>query len=154
MAGKLINLFFVSSGFVLILTAMAKYLSSFGSVQILNMPDPVFNIPFRDVFRAAAIVELLVACVCLFVKSIYLRASVLAWVSSIFVVYRFGLVYLHYHKPCNCLGSMTQVLHIPQQIADMGIRIVLIYLFVGSYGILFWLWRQRKTKACISVPMQ
>ena len=56
MAGKLINLFFVSSGFVLILTAMAKYLSSFGSVQILNMPDPVFNIPFRDVFRAAAIV--------------------------------------------------------------------------------------------------
>jgi hypothetical protein len=49
-----------------------------------------------------------------------------------------------YHKPCNCLGNLTDALHIPLQTADTAMKIVLGYLLIGSYAILFWLWRQRR----------
>jgi hypothetical protein len=52
-----------------------------------------------------------------------------------------------YHKPCSCLGNLTDALHIPPPMADTAMKIILAYLLIGSYATLFWLWRQRKKSA-------
>jgi len=48
------------------------------------------------------------------------------------------------------MGNLTDALHIPPQIADTAMKIILAYLLIGSYASLFWLWRQhRKTEGKI-----
>ena len=45
---------------------------------------------------------------------------------------------------CDVLGNLTDALHISPQTADTAMKIILGYLLVGSYGLLFWLWRQNR----------
>jgi hypothetical protein len=59
------------------------------------------------------------------------------------VIYRIGLDWVGYHKPCSCLGTLTDSLHIPPQTADGAMKMILGYLIVGSFSTLFWLWRHR-----------
>jgi hypothetical protein len=42
------------------------------------------------------------------------------------------------------MGNLTDALHISPQVADTAIKIILVYLLLGSYAALFWLWLQRK----------
>jgi hypothetical protein len=137
-------LFFYSSGVLLLMTAIAKLISSFGSSPILALPDPIFIIPFRWVFCIAGIVELAIAYVCFFDQRIGLKVGLVTWLATSFVAYRLGLMWLGYRKPCHCLGDVTDALHISPQTADTAMKIVLGYLLIGSYANLLWLWRQRK----------
>jgi hypothetical protein len=59
-------------------------------------------------------------------------------------------MWVGWHKPCSCLGNLTDALHIPPQTADTAMKIILAYLLIGSYGNLFWLWRQCKKSAAVS----
>jgi cbb3-type cytochrome oxidase subunit 3 len=43
-------------------------------------------------------------------------------------------------------------LHIPPQTADTAMKIILAYLLLGSYAMLFWLWRQRKKLQSAATP--
>lgn len=88
-------------------------------------------------------VELIIAAVCLFGKQLRLQASLVAWLATNFLVYRLSLLWVDYHKPCACLGNLTDALHISPQTADTAMKIILAYLFLGSYATLFWLWRQK-----------
>jgi hypothetical protein len=98
------------------------------------------------------VLELTVAGVCLFGKAQVFAMAIVAWLATSFLIYRIGLVLVGYHKPCSCLGNLTDALHIPPQIADTVMKIILAYLLIGSYGTLFWLWRQRKRGISSSVP--
>lgn len=146
-ANKYLRCFLYSSGTVLIIVAAAKIVSSSGSVRILENLDPVFAIPFRDVFIIVGGLELIVAAVCFFGRRVGLQAGLVALLATNFLIYRFGLVLVGYHKPCSCLGNLTDALHIPPQTADMAMKIILAYLLIGSYATLFWLWRQGKPSA-------
>jgi hypothetical protein len=84
--------------------------------------------------------------VCIFSKRTWLPAGLLAWLATSFLIYRIGLVAIGYHRPCHCLGNLTDALHIPPQTADTAMKIILAYLLLGSYATLFWLWTQRKIK--------
>ena len=136
--------FVLAAGVLLLVTAGAKSVSSFGRAGILAMPDPIFQMPMRSVLQMASIVEFTVALVCILGKRIYLQAAVLAWLSSIFAVYRLALWHLGYHKPCNCMGNLTDALHISPGAADLAMKMVLGYLLLGSYAALFWLWERQK----------
>jgi hypothetical protein len=70
-----------------------------------------------------------------------------AWLATSLLAYRIGLVAVGYHRPCPCLGNLTDALHIPPQIADTAMKIILAYLLIGSYATLFWLWRQHRKVA-------
>jgi hypothetical protein len=97
------------------------------------------------------LIEFVIAFFCLFGRQITLNAVLVAWVASNLAVYRFGLWWIGYHKPCNCLGNLTDALHISARVADTGMKIVLGYLLIGSLAILFWLWRQRR-RALAPIP--
>jgi hypothetical protein len=64
-------------------------------------------------------------------------------------MYRLGLWWMDWKKPCSCLGNLTDALHISPQTADNITKVLLAYLLIGSYGLLLWQWKQRCTKTLI-----
>jgi hypothetical protein len=141
---KVFRWFLYSAAAVLLLTAAAKLISSFGHGTILQTRDPLTGFQFQDLFRIVGGTEVAVALVCIFSKRTWLPAGLVAWLSTSFLAYRIGLVAVGYHRPCSCMGNLTDALHIPPQTADTVMKIILAYLLIGSYATLFWLWRQRK----------
>jgi hypothetical protein len=131
-------------GILLTITSVAKFLSACGNARILESFDPIFSVSFRHVFWVVGFIELAVALACFSNKHIGLQVRLVAWLSTSFLAYRLGLVWIGYQKPCSCLGNLTDALHIPPQTADMAMKIILAYLLIGSYASLFWLWRQHR----------
>ena len=140
---KLSRFFLYSAAVILLFTAAAKFISSAGSAKILLHRDPLIGLEFQDLFRIVGSVELAVALVCIFCKQKLISVGLVAWLATSFLVYRIGLVLIGYHRPCPCLGNLTDALHIPPQTADTTMKIILAYLLIGSYASLFWLWQQR-----------
>jgi hypothetical protein len=148
---KTILTYLHSAGLLLLITAIAKLISACGSAPILQNPDPILLISFRNVFCVVGGVELLVALMCFFIKNVGWRAGFVACLATSFLIYRLGLLWIGYHRPCSCLGNLTGAIHIPPQIADTVMKIILVYLLIGSYAILFWLWGQRRKIVSSSV---
>jgi hypothetical protein len=149
---KLARIFLVSSGLLLTVTAIAKLVSASGSARILQYPDPVLSIPYRDVFWIVGVVELGIALVCFMDKRVRLQAGLVAWLATNFVVYRLGLLWVGYHGWCHCLGNLTDALKISPQTADTAMKIILGYLLVGSYATLLWLWSKNQQSPLANTP--
>jgi hypothetical protein len=148
---KISRWFLYSTAVVLLLAAVAKFVSSFGHGTILQTRDPLTGFQFQNLFRIVGGIEVAVASVCIFSKRTWLPTGLMAWLATSLLAYRIGLVAIGYHRPCHCLGNLTDALHIPPQTADMAMKIILAYLLIGSYATLFWLWRQRKKQPPASV---
>lgn len=130
---------------LLLLTGLAKLLSSLGTAGILELPDPILTITFRHLFVIVGIIEIIVALLCLFSQKTGLWAALVAWLASGFAAYRFGLSWIGYRGACPCLGTLTSSLHISPQIADIAMKIILVFLLIASYATLIALWRQKRT---------
>jgi hypothetical protein len=156
MLGKIraLRLYYVFAGMLMCISAIAKIIGASGKAPIIHMPDPIFAIPISYVLQSVAGLELVIAFVCFFGNRLKWQAASVACLSSNFLAYRFGLFLLGYHKPCNCLGSITESLHISERTADSAAKIIIAYLLLGSYATLFWLWRQRKTAVSVSSLVQ
>ena len=144
---KTVRFFVYSAGVVLLITGLAKWISSAGGARILETPDPLLTVPFRQVFWVVGGLELVVAMICLFTKRVWLQNGLVAWLGTNFVVYRLGLLWIGYHRPCSCMGNLTDALGMSPKTADLILKIVLGYLVVGSYAVLYSLWRSERGKA-------
>lgn len=136
--------FVISAAGIFFITGIAKIWAAFGNVRLLAVPDPIIGIELGHLLFTVGIIELGVAIACLCAKSELFAAGLLAWISTNFVAYRIGLWWMVWKKPCSCLGSLTGALHISPQLADNIMKIVLVYLFIGSYGLLIWTQGKRK----------
>ena len=143
-----------SVGPILIFTGIAKVVSALGSAHILLNADPVFGLRFSHLMIAAGLLELMVGVVCLLRKSGALAAILVAFLATNILAYRFALWLMGWHIPCPCLGSFSDAIHVPEQVADNFMKGVLGYLLIGSYATLFWLWRQRKKAIPATLPTQ
>ena len=150
----LAHYFITISGVCLALTGVAKVISAEGHAGILRNNDPIFMISFGQLFLMAGIFELFVAGICLFSNRVTLQAALIAWLSCSFIIYRLGLRWVNYRRPCPCLGNLTDALHIPPRTADVAMNIILAYLFVGSWAILLLLWLRGRRAMVTSVPAQ
>ena len=108
-------------------------------MKLLTVVDPIVGIPFKYLMLAA-VAELPIAAVCLFAKANRLATVLVAWLASIFLVYRLGLWWIGWKKPCGCLGNLTDTLGISPHTADVIIKGLLAYLLIGSYGLLIREW--------------
>jgi len=142
---KGIRAFVTSAGVILAITGVAKVASGFGGSLVLEYPEPISGTPIRYVFWILGAFELCIASVCFLGKRLLPKVQLLTWLSTNFLVYRLGLNWLG-HKPCSCLGNATEALHIPAQLADTGMVIVLGYLILGSYSSLFVIHRQHNRR--------
>jgi hypothetical protein len=138
---KMARLFLYSAGAILLVTAIAKLVSIFGHGAILQVRDPLVGIPFRILICTTAVVEACFAAACFYSKRLSVTAGLVAWLASSLAAYRLGLWWIGYHKPCNCLGNLTEALHVSLQAADLIMKSVLVYLVLGSYATLLWLWK-------------
>jgi hypothetical protein len=124
-------------GLILIVTGFAKVVSAMGNARILALPDPVLGIAFRNLFWIFGVIEVAIGVSCLASRRFLLSGSLVAWLSTNFVSYRIALKLVGYHKPCSCLGNLTDALGIPPQTADTAMTIALAYLFLTSYSVLW-----------------
>ncbi len=141
---KLGSWFLTSAGVVLAATGAAKFLSGAGTAPILSLPDPIFGIPFRWLFWIVGGIELTIASVCLLTSRSLLSAELTAWLATAFAVYRLGLLFVAYRKPCPCLGTLVQAIRLPPRAADLAVKAAFAYLLIGSYATLLWLWSKRR----------
>jgi hypothetical protein len=147
---SIIRLFIIISGVLLFLSAAAKFISANGNAGVLQQSDPILSISFRHLFWIVGSFELIVATVCILEDNQQLQATSLACLSTGFMVYRLGMKWVHYYKPCPCLGSLTDALRIPPETADTVMQIILAYLLIGSYATLLCLRWQRKKMLSIN----
>jgi hypothetical protein len=126
------EIFIRSAGVILLVTGFAKIASGFGDKIILDQSDPLFGISFRHLMQLAGMVEIVVAGICFFVKNTRLNLCLIGWLTLNFLAYRATLHLIGWHKPCSCLGNLTDVLHISPTTADWVMKGVLVYLFAGS----------------------
>jgi hypothetical protein len=145
------NSFRLSAGVILAFTGIAKMLSALGDAPILQSHDPLLIFEFRHLMLAAGALELVIAGFCLLNKSQAVAMILVAWLATNLLIYRLGLRWVGWHLPCSCLGRFTDAIHFSPQTADMAMKTILAYLLVGSYGTLFWLWRQRRKAVPIAV---
>jgi hypothetical protein len=129
--GKWPKWFIVSSGAILLVTGLAKVASAFGNAKFLDLPDPVMGIPFRYFLPVVGIVELFVGVICLFGSRPKLCMGLVLWLAMDFVGYRAGAWLVGWEGACPCMGSLTDVLHLSTQTADLIMRGVLAYLLAG-----------------------
>jgi hypothetical protein len=128
--------FLLISGAVLALVGAAKVYSGCGYSKALFLADPIFSIPFRHLMISVGTAELVTALLCLSKRQGRLALWLVAWLSTNFAAYRFGLWFLGWHRPCGCLGNLTDMLHISPVAADGIMKAVLAFLLLGSYTLL------------------
>ncbi len=129
--------FLLSSAVIFAGTGVAKLLSTSADSRLLQMADPIVGIQVRYLLLAAGVIEVVVALVCLRARRPIFAATLVAWISTSFVVYRIGLWWMDWKQPCGCLGNLTDILHLTPQTADNIVKVVLAYLLVGSCTLLF-----------------
>lgn len=146
---SMVTLFLHGTGIMLMLTGAAKVWSGFGNSKFLSVVDPIIGIAFGQLLLAVGIAEIAIALFCFLSKRQTLALGLVSWLSTNFVVYRLGLWWMDWHRPCSCLGNLTDALHISPQAADNIMKTVLAFLLVGSYGLLFRQWRLNHTNATV-----
>jgi hypothetical protein len=124
------------SGCILLFTGSAKIFSTFGTQGILSFTDPIFKMHFRYVMIAAGVIELIVSGICLFSKKMNISLGLIAWLATIFLVYRLGLLYVGWSRPCHCMGNFFDAIHVAPKTADLVTKCMLVYLLVGSWAFL------------------
>jgi len=136
--------FLTSAAVILALTGGAKLVSAMGTAQALEAPEPITGISFGWAMIGTGVVEIIVALICLVPWNIAPRLAALAWISSNFLAYRTGLWIIGWRKPCSCLGTLTESIHLNPEAADHLMKIVLAYLFAGSVGL--WIARRARSR--------
>lgn len=145
MRNNIISLFIRSAGLLLLLTAIAKFISASGSSRILQVPDPIITISYGHIFWIVGTIEFVIAVICLCGKQAGLQLSLVAWLSTVFLIYRIGLLWIGYQQPCKCLGNLTDALHIPESLANQTMQVILFYLLLGSYVLLFFYYTRKNS---------
>lgn len=148
-----LRLFLVSAGVLLLATACAKFLSAASNSGMLKEVDPLFGVSFRTIFWTVGTLEAVLAVFCFFGSRAILNTSLVAWLATNFLFYRFALKSIDYRKPCGCLGNLTDALHVSPETADVAMKMVLGYLLIGSYAGLLWLWRRGNIAVLEDRPM-
>jgi hypothetical protein len=128
----------------LLLTALAKVLTLTGSARRLVTPDPVFAfLSVRQLMTLGTCLEIMVAGVGFSRLPIRTKCAALAWLSSLFLFYRFGRWYFGVTEPCGCLGDIWQWLPLSRQSLESGLFAFLVVVWVGS-----WICILNKGRSC------
>lgn len=134
--------FLPAAGTLLAFLGMLKVWSWLSSNSTSVVIDPVTGINSGILTLSIGLVEIAVAAVCLLTNKARLAILLVAWLATNLVVYRAGLWWMGWQRPCSCLGYLSDALRISPPAADFLSLIILAFLFIGSYGWLFWQWRR------------
>jgi hypothetical protein len=132
----------LSAGGILLVAALARFLTANGSAHVLSTTDPVLGIPLRSALLLAGGLELLVALICLLARRVGFQIGSVIWLSANFVGYRLCLLYLHSPPQATAIGAVTDPLYLTRGIMGYVTTVMPYYLLVGSCAAAVWLWLQ------------
>lgn len=151
-AGKPLAAWFIlTAGVILAVTGAAKIWSALGTSKFLAAVDPILGLKFGQLLLAVGLAEIAVALVCCFSRRQTLALGLIAWLATNFLVYRVGLWWMDWKRPCGCLGNLTDALHLSPQAAENIMKVLLAYLLIGSCGLVIWRWRQRRNSLAAEI---
>jgi len=131
--------------FLLLLTAGSKVVMAFSDTGVLDAASPLFSLlPIRQLLCLVAGLEIAVACLIMRERERqWLAALGIAFLATCFAGYRLALWVTGFQGYCQCLGSISDALHLEPDEANSMALIILGYFFVGSYALLLKSWRSR-----------
>jgi hypothetical protein len=141
--------FVLSAGAILLLVGLAKIASSFGTSGIQSVADPIFGLPFRVLMRSAGTFELAVSLLCLFGSNKGSGLVLAIFVGLNLLAYRTGVWLMDWHRPCSCLGGLTDLLRLSPRTSDTIAKFVLAYLLIGGLGALAWTRRAAESASSV-----
>jgi hypothetical protein len=142
------KVFRYSAAALLVVSAIGKLITTGSQAQILDLRDPLFLLPFRYLLWLVAGLELVVVFFCLNSKlRNTTQAAAVAWLSTNLLLYRIGLWLIDYQRPCSCMGTLAEGLHISSNSADTIMKAVLGYLLIGSFASLWFLRKHARDNA-------
>ena len=134
--------FLASAAFILLGTALIKFLSALQEVQVLGRTDPVFwFLTKRQFLAVTAIVEGIVAGLILRSNSVAATSRNLFLIlalSATSLFYRLVVWWSGYTGECSCLGNAAQWLGTTPATVNLAAQVLLGYMLVGSAAILAW----------------
>lgn len=137
--------FIWGAGGLLLVTAFVKMISAYQPAPYLNLRDPLFEfLTNRQVLAGAAVVELIIVILLLWIRTPSKKLALIAWLASTFFLYRIfvGWVKEPGFVPCPCLGNAAAWLRLSPVQLDWVTKGILVYLLLGSYSLLILHWRQ------------
>jgi hypothetical protein len=135
------QLFFRSVGFLLVVTALAKLFSAGGSAKVLGMEDPIFQVTYKELMLAVAVIEIAVVGILAFSEDVWIRSLSILALSANFAIYRIGMDALDV-KICPCVGTLGQRLGLTQAQIDGILGASVLYMLIGSAAIILSLWQK------------
>jgi endogenous inhibitor of DNA gyrase (YacG/DUF329 family) len=145
-----IKSFVKSAGAILLAAALSRFLVAIGSAQFLPLPDPALGLPLRYTVLIVGGIELLVALICLFGSQIHFQAAWLVWLATNYIVFQIGLFWMHCHPQATCIGSLTDPLHLSRGFYGWITALLPVYLVLGSYTSLIYLWATGRAAVPVS----
>ncbi len=142
MQNRFFKLFIYSTAALLLLTAAAKLYSATGTVRILTATDPLLHLRYRAIMVMIGLLEAVIALYLLWGRNLLPKAWLVFWLSSNFMLYRFGNGFLHV-RLCPCLGTLSNTLPFSKGQVDGFLMLSVLYFFSGSSYILLSAWSQR-----------
>lgn len=133
--------FLIGACCILSAAAVGKIMTLSKGERILELVDPVVPLFTRgQTMGIASALEL--GCLVLILLTVGAKPEIpvktVLWISSLFLAYRFGLWATAPGQvpPCPCLGSIGDALGLTDMEIELVTRACLVYLLVGSVGIL------------------
>jgi hypothetical protein len=136
----LTRLFLMSAGWLLLLTAIIKFMSAMQEVRVLGQPDPLLDfLSTRQLLALTALLEAGVAAVILWAGRAVAASEKLLlvlWLAMMFLLYRLGLWWIGHQGGCSCMGNAAQWLGASPATLDIAAKVLLAYLLLGSLAFL------------------
>lgn len=138
-SNRFAQLFVHSVAVLLLLTAVAKLFSAFGSARILTARDPMFLLKYWQIMIIVGLVELAIAVYLFRGRSMVLKLIAILWLGSNFIVYRMANALMGI-TVCPCLGTTLDALRLSSRQSDLLLGGFVLYLFLGSAFLLCAAW--------------
>lgn len=125
-------------GVLLILTIVGKLSLLLGEHGLLGVKDPL--LPFltmRQMLFVAVVAEVLVMAALCAGKTEMNTELAVAWLATVFLAYRTGLLVMGYKGPCACMGNLASGLGLTPGHLDGLAKIGLAYMLTVAYSALF-----------------
>ncbi|MCI0540399.1 MAG: hypothetical protein L0Z50_34790 [Verrucomicrobiales bacterium] len=146
------QIFLLSTGVILSLTAGAKLLSAFGDTKILDFPDPLWGLSNRRLLFGAALLEFASVLCFLGRMRVELKYLLSAWLGANFILYRAANAVLNPGKPCPCLGTASERIHLSEETASYLLSALAVYMLFAGVALYVQRSRSSATSAASTKP--
>jgi len=137
------RLFTDSAGALLLALAVAMFISNCTNTGFTLPHDPLLVISMRNTFWIIGAIELFVALVCLFGQHLRFKAILVLWLAMNLFVYQIGFLWNGNHRGLGVyLSGLANTFGITPSMAYLILKIVSLYLLIGSSIALLWLWKE------------